>query len=98
MYIYIIWSNDMIIVVYSNFRTNYKVMKGLPNTCHNYRTERFQIPIKPFLFENLDLFGNPVVTLIVDVIKTQNAKVVSRSLICWSTRDGEVTCAIIEFI
>ena len=37
-------------------------MKGLPNTCHNYRTEGFQIPIKPFLFENLDLFGNPVVT------------------------------------
>ena len=36
-----------------------KVMKGLPNTCHNYRTEGFQIPIKPFLFENLDLFGNP---------------------------------------
>ena len=54
--------------------------------------------MKPFLFENLDLFGNPVVTLIVDVIKTQNAKVVSRSLICWSTTDNEVTCAIIEFI
>ena len=41
----------------------YKVMKGLLNTCHNYRTEGFQIPIKPFLFENLDLVGNPVVTL-----------------------------------
>ena len=40
-----------------------KVMKGLPNTCHNYRTEGFQIPVKPFLFENLELFGNPVVTL-----------------------------------
>ena len=38
-------------------------MKGLLNTCHNYRTEGYQIPIKPFLFENLDLFGNPIVTL-----------------------------------
>ena len=38
-------------------------MKGLPNTCHNYQTEGFQIPIKPFPFKNLDLFGNPVVTL-----------------------------------
>ena len=37
-------------------------MKGLPNTCHNYRMERFQIPIKPLLFENLDLFG-PVCSL-----------------------------------
>ena len=25
--------------------------------------EGFQIPIKPFLFENRDLFGNPVITL-----------------------------------
>ena len=39
-------------------------MKGLPNTCHNYRTEGFQIPIKSFLCENLDLFGNPVGTLV----------------------------------
>ena len=32
-------------------------MKGLPNTCHKFRTEVFQIPIKPFLF------GNPIITL-----------------------------------
>jgi len=44
--------------------SQHKVMKGLPNTCHTYRTEGFQIPIKPFLFENLDLIGNPVVTLV----------------------------------
>ena len=42
-------------------------MKGLPNTCHNYRTEGFQIPIKPCLFENHDLFGNPVVTLYEEI-------------------------------
>ena len=40
-----------------------KVMKGLPNIWHNFRTERFQIPIKPFLFENGDPFGNIVITL-----------------------------------
>ena len=44
-------------------------MKKLPNICHNYRTEGFQIPIKPFLFENLDLFGNPVVTLQLKQLK-----------------------------
>ena len=40
-----------------------KVLKELPNTCHNFRTEGFQKPIKPFLFENRDLFGNPVTAL-----------------------------------
>ena len=46
-------------------------MKGLPNTCHNFRTEGFHIPIKPFLIENLDLFGNPVVTLVVLFLSKQ---------------------------
>ena len=34
-----------------------KVMKALPNTCHNFRTEGFQIPIKLFLI------GNSAITL-----------------------------------
>ena len=40
-------------------------MEGLPKICHNFRTEAFQIPIKPFLFENQNLFGNPVITPLV---------------------------------
>ena len=39
------------------------VLRVLPDTCHNFRTEAFQIPVKPFLFENRDLFGNAVIAL-----------------------------------
>ena len=39
---------------------------------HNYQTEGFQKPIKPLLFENLDLFGNPVVTLLKNRITYKN--------------------------
>ena len=42
---------------------NFKFFFSYRNTCHNFRTEGFQIPIKPSQFENLDLLGNPVVAL-----------------------------------
>ena len=35
-------------------------MKGLPNNSHNFRTEKLEISIKPFLFVNPDFKINMV--------------------------------------